>query len=121
MLTGAEFTNGPQVARAIASVGERASDAGKVAAELAAIGLDAARREAPRRTGTLAASLATDVGQNEAELGTDVGYAPFVEFGTVYMPGVRFIGAGYEAMKARAEGVATPWMEGILADADKMA
>ena len=120
-LTGATVEGKDEAARAIDSIATKASDAARIADEVARIGLDAARAAAPRRTGELASSLAVEVGTNEAELGTEVGYAEFPEFGTVHMAAWRFIGAGYEAMTARAEGIANDWLQGIVDDADRMA
>lgn len=120
VLKGVEVEGKDSVARALDEVARKSADASSVARELAAIGVDAARAAAPvGATGELQASIASEVGTNDAELGTDVGYAPFNEFGTVYMPGVRFLGAGYGAMNERAEEIATKWMGDVLADAER--
>lgn len=117
---GVEVTGREQVARAFEDLANKAADARAVAERMAAIGVDAARAAAPvGATGELAASITSEVGENAAELGTDVGYAPFNEFGTAYMSGVRFMGAGYGAMQDQAEQVATVWADGILADAER--
>ena len=118
-LTGAVVEGKEQVERAFDLVAAKAADAQRLAEQLGAIGADAARAAAPSRTGELAASISAEVGTNTAELGTEVGYAPFNEFGTTYMPGVRFMGAGYGAMNDRAEQLATQWADGILADAER--
>jgi hypothetical protein len=121
-LTGATVEGKAEVVRAFRLIEDKAADARTVAEQVAAIGVDAARAAAPvGATGNLVASIAAEVGTNGADLGTDVGYAPFNEFGTVYMPGVRFMGAGYGAMEARAEAIASKWVEGILSDADRIA
>lgn len=113
--------NADEVAAAFNALAKKAGDARTVAEQLAAIGTDAARAAAPVLTGELVSSIAAEVGTNDAELGTSVGYAPFNEFGTVYMPGVRFMGAGYGAMAERAEAIAEAWMNGVLDDVDRMA
>jgi HK97 gp10 family phage protein len=110
-----------QVARAFDELASKASDASTIAQEIAAIGVDAAQAAAPSRTGELVSSIGAEVGQNGADLGSEVGYAPFAEFGTVYMPGARFMAAGYNAMAERAEAIADQWMSGVLADVDRMA
>lgn len=67
----------------------RARDAVREAAE--AIEADA-RSLAPKLTGALAASIEADVSGPVAEIGPSVDYAPFVEFGTVYMAPQPFLG-----------------------------
>jgi HK97 gp10 family phage protein len=61
----------------------------------------AAASRAPRRTGRLAASIrveTTTLGDGAtASVGTDVSYARFPEFGTVYMPGQHFLSDGAKA------------------------
>lgn len=120
-LTGATVEGKETVARAFEHIADKSADARAVAEELARIGVDAARQAAPvGATGELVAGIAAEVGTNSADLTDDVGYAPFNEFGTVYMPGVRFMGAGYGAMHDRATDVATKWMEGVLGEAERM-
>lgn len=43
-----------------------------------------AKRACPVDTGRLRGSISTNLGNLEAEIGTNVEYAPFVEFGTRY-------------------------------------
>lgn len=109
-----------RVARAFDALAKRSADASSVAQQLAAIGEDAARSAAPVRTGELVDSIGAEVGENDAELGATAGHAPFVEFGTTSMPGVRFMAAGYNAMHERGEAIADQWMSGVLSDVDRM-
>lgn len=122
MAQASRVTGTDEVAAAFDELAKRSGDATEVGRQLAAIGVDAAKRAAPVASGALVASIGVDeVGQTTADLGTEVGYAPFPEFGTAYIEPVRFMLAGYEAMTERAEAIATEWMSGVLGDVDAMA
>lgn len=120
-MKGAEVKGEAEVARAFEHIADEVVRPTSVAQQLADIGVEAARSKAPTRTGELLGSIHAEVGVADAEVGTDIGYAPFQEFGTVYVPAVRFIGYGYGAMAERAEAIATDYLDGVLADADRMA
>ena len=110
-----------KVARAFDELADRAEDVRAVNEQLGEIGVDAAQRAAPKRTGELVESISAEVGDEAGELVATAGHAPFVEFGTIYMPATPFLVAGYNAMRERAEPIAEAWMQAQLDAVDRMA
>ena len=92
-----------------------AADMSEPTRTVLAVGLDAARAGAPIRTGELVSSIAIlDVTPKGGELAARSPHAPFVEFGTRYMRGRRFMRRGADAMAAVADPTYTKWLDGAV-------
>lgn len=112
-------TGEEQVIRALHELADRAADPDDVNDRLAELGLRVATDHVPTATGVLEASIEATVGKGAATLSTDVGYAPFPEFGTSTIEAEPFMGPAFEAMTAAAEPEYTDWLGGILADVQR--
>lgn len=108
-----------EVLAALDELASRASDPDPANERLAELGLRVAEDLVPRRSGILAASLEATVGTGTATLSTEVGYAPFPEFGTSTTEAQPFMGPAFDAMSAAAEPAYTDWLGGILADVQR--
>lgn len=76
---------------------------------LTSIGLTAqgnAQRLTPVATGTLRRSITNRVEGNAVYIGTAVEYAPFVEYGTRFMPARSYLGQGIEDSRDAIERLA---------------
>ena len=62
-----------------------------------------AQANAPVRTGNLRRSITTRIEGHAAYVGTAVEYAPYVEYGTKYMPARPFLGKALEDNKPQIE------------------
>ena len=100
--------------RAYQAIADDARDMGDAHRAIAAAGADAARARAPRATGSLAATIAGDSTDREATLSVGVPYWPFTEFGTRYLLGKRYLGAGIDAMERAAPDAYHARMAGII-------
>ena len=87
----------PEAVRAYQSIADQAADMTPAHRTIVEVGVRAARAAAPRATGTLAGSIGGEAAPAEATLEVGVPYWPFVEFGTRYVKGRRFMGAGIRA------------------------
>jgi hypothetical protein len=112
-------TGEEQVMRALDELATRASDPDAVNERLAELGLRVATEHVPVLTGVLEASIDATVGKGAATLATDVGYAPYPEFGTPTAEAQPFMGPAFEAMSTAAEPAYTDWLGGILADVQR--
>lgn len=59
----------------------------------------------PKRTGRLQESISAEVTENAIELGSDVDYAPHVEYGTVHMSGHHMFRMALEDGQAIADRI----------------
>lgn len=77
---------------------QKAMEAAEEELQATALEIEAqAKVDAPVDTGILRASIATTGGGSEYEIGTNVEYAPFVEFGTQYQSAQPFLFPAFEA------------------------
>lgn len=77
---------------------EKAIEAAEKELQLTALEIERdAKISAPVDTGMLRGSITTTGGGSEYEIGTNVDYAPFVEFGTKYQAAQPFLFPAFEA------------------------
>jgi hypothetical protein len=115
-MTAAKMTaDTAPVLAALDHIGRSAADMAEPTRTVLAIGADAARAGAPVRTGELVSSIAVvSVTADGGELAASAAHAPFMEFGTRFVRGRRFMRRGADAIATAAEPTYAKWLDGAV-------
>lgn len=101
----------PEVEAALDGLAADTADVRAPSTELGRIGEEAALRVVPRLTGALAAAITPRPDEHGVALVVDERYALAMEFGTRFVLGHRYMGAGFDAMSQAAPAVYEQWLE----------
>lgn len=89
--------NFKEVANSLKSKSEAATRAAERELQLSALEVESkAKQNAPVDTGMLRASISTTGGGSEYEVGTNIEYAPFIEYGTRYQAAQPFLSPAFQ-------------------------
>lgn len=96
------------------AAGQEVGKGTELLTQVALTALASSQRHTPVDTGTLRRSETFRVEQDRAYIGTAIEYAPFVHYGTKYMPARPFFEEGIAASRSDIERIAGDWGAKVL-------